>query len=307
MLDNFHVKEKPIAGFSGFGGGLGLFGGDVVYSISQDKTSVDEGSSVTFTITTKNVTSGTLLYFTTVQVSGTINASDFSDNATSGSFAIINNSGTLTRTLASDFTTEGTKSFQIEIRTRSTSGTIVATSDTVTINDTSVTPELTVRYLVIAGGGGGGSTAGGGGGAGGYRTASSIPLSTGVNYTVTVGGGGAGGYDGPASATAGQNGSPSTFNTITSSGGGNGGGPPNAGTGGSGGGGMYSPYPSGWGGSGNYPPVSPPQGNPGGAGPYPTPDNRFAGGGGGGAGAGWQSQFVRFRRWSRKFIRYYRI
>ena len=70
----------------------------------------------------------------------------------------------------------------------------------------------TVEYLVIAGGGGGGGVgsagygAAGGGGAGGYRSSvsgessgggasaeSSLTLSTGVNYTVTIGAGGTGG------------------------------------------------------------------------------------------------------------------
>lgn len=144
MLDNFHVKEKPITGFSGFGGGLGLFGG-VVYSISQDKTSVDEGSSVTFTVTTFNVPDGTTLYWTTNTVSGIINSSDFTDNVTSGDFTITNRSGTVIRTLANDITTEGSESFQLQIRTESISGDIVATSDTVTINDTSTTP--TFEYI----------------------------------------------------------------------------------------------------------------------------------------------------------------
>jgi hypothetical protein len=108
-----------------------------IYSISASTTSVNEGSGVTFTVTTTNVDGGTTLYWTTNQVSGTINTSDFNDSATSGSFTISGGSGTITRTLSNDLTTEGSESFQLQIRTESTSGTIVATSPTITISDTS--------------------------------------------------------------------------------------------------------------------------------------------------------------------------
>ena len=89
------------------------------------------------------------------------------------------------------------------------------------------TPDLTVDYLVVAGGGGGGGTTGftdGGGGAGGLRTSysnssslnghteTSLNLSVGTNYTVSVGPGGA----------VSTNGINSTFSTITSTGGGGG-------------------------------------------------------------------------------------
>ena len=113
---------------------------DVVptYSAIPSTTSVNEGSTVTFTVTTAGVPNGTVLYWTALQVSGTISASDFSDAALSGSFTVNSNTGTITRTIASDRSTESvTEIFQLQIRTTSTTGTIVATSDSVTINDTS--------------------------------------------------------------------------------------------------------------------------------------------------------------------------
>ena len=108
------------------------------YSVSPNVTSVNEGSSVTFTVTTQGVANGTTLYWTTQQISGTVNASDFTDDVTSGSFTINNNSGSVVRTLRNDFTIEGTEQFRLQIRTESISGTLRATSSTVTINDTSV-------------------------------------------------------------------------------------------------------------------------------------------------------------------------
>ena len=149
----------------------------------------------------------------------------------------------------------------------------------------------TVDYLVVAGGGGGGGDAGGAGGAGGFRLANAtcmpgpqtsplanptaLPVSA-QAYPITVGGGGAGYPAGASPISAGSNGNPSVFSTITSTAGGKGGASSDAaGPGGSGGGGRGS-NPTG--GTGNTPPVSPPQGNPGGNGPQ-------GGGGGGGASA----------------------
>jgi hypothetical protein len=60
--------------------------GDPYYSINQTTTSVNEGSSVVFTITTVNVAPSTTLYWTLSTVSGTINSSDFQGGETSGSF-----------------------------------------------------------------------------------------------------------------------------------------------------------------------------------------------------------------------------
>lgn len=280
------------------------------YSVSPSTSSVNEGSSVTFTTTTTSVSNGTTLYWTLNVVSGTINASDFSGGATSGFFTITSNSGSVVLTLANDVTTEGSESFQLQVRTGSTGGPIVATSSTVTIGDTSLTQISatggtiidsggfrthvftspgsfvvsnagpgTVEYLVVAGGGGGGNNAGAGGGAGGYRTATGFPI-TATTYPITVGGGAPGGAGETAPA---PRGSDSTFSSITSTGGG--GGVSSNGTspttpGGSGGGTTVN-NPAG---TGNTPPTSPPQGNPGGVGNTGDGAPR-AGGGGGGAGA----------------------
>jgi hypothetical protein len=113
---------------------------DVVptYSAVPSTTSVNEGSTVTFTVTTIGVPNSTVLYWTILPIGGVLSASDFTDAATSGSFTINNNTGSIARTLAGDRSTEGLESFQIQIRRSSTSGTVVATSDTVYINDTSL-------------------------------------------------------------------------------------------------------------------------------------------------------------------------
>jgi hypothetical protein len=113
------------------------------YSISPSTTSLNEGSSVTFNITTTNFGSGTL-YWTLEGVSGTINNSDFSSPANAvtsgGSVSITNNSGSFAVTLSNDSSTEGTESFLARLRLGSTSGATVASSSTISVGDTSTTP-----------------------------------------------------------------------------------------------------------------------------------------------------------------------
>jgi hypothetical protein len=133
------------------------------------------------------------------------------------------------------------------------------------------TSQLSVEYLVVAGGGSGGSNSSGGGGAGGMLT-STLSVSPSTGYTVTVGGGGAAVNWG----SAGNQGSSSTFASITSTGGGYGSGETsgfNGGNGGSGGGGAPS-VGTGIAGQGNNGGLS-------------STDNvsYTTGGGGGGAGA----------------------
>ena len=104
------------------------------YAISPSTTSANEGTTVTFTVTTSNVSNGTTLYWTTT---GTVDANDFTDTTLSGSVTINNNTGSISRVLDNDSTTEGAENFALQLRTGSTSGTIVATSGSVTVNDTS--------------------------------------------------------------------------------------------------------------------------------------------------------------------------
>ena len=111
------------------------------YSVTQDQTARNEGETVTFTVNTTGLSNGYQLYWTTKTVSGTINAADFSDNATQGT-ATVNSSGqaTIARTISSDASTEGTESFTIEIRDGGYSTAVVAEGQTVTIADTSTNP-----------------------------------------------------------------------------------------------------------------------------------------------------------------------
>ena len=110
------------------------------YSISESTTTVNEGDPVTFTITTTNVSDGTTLYYSINPVSGTVDASDFVSGSLTGSFTINSNSGSVVVRLRNDTSTEGTESFQLQVRTDSISGTIQVTSNTISITDSSRDP-----------------------------------------------------------------------------------------------------------------------------------------------------------------------
>jgi len=81
--------------------------------------------------------------FTTNAPDGELNtpsAGDFTDNTTEGSVTINSNAGSFIRTLVEDSATEGDEVFVIKLRQDSTSGAVLATSNTVIIGDTSLSP-----------------------------------------------------------------------------------------------------------------------------------------------------------------------
>lgn len=114
------------------------FSGGISYSIVPNVSSVNEGGTVTYTITTGGFGTGTL-YWTNA---GSSSSADFTDGLNSGSISIVGNSGTLTRTLLSDSLSEGVESIVIQLRTGSVVGPVVNTASSVTINDTSTTPSF---------------------------------------------------------------------------------------------------------------------------------------------------------------------
>lgn len=91
-----------------------------------------EGRTYPIVVNTIGVSDGTTLYWTN---SGTAVAADFTSSVNSGSFVVRNNSGYFNINIASDTTTEVGETVILNIRTGSTSGTIVATSSTITLSD----------------------------------------------------------------------------------------------------------------------------------------------------------------------------
>jgi hypothetical protein len=140
------------------------------------------GSNIQLVISTTYLATNSNLYYTTV---GNVISSDFVSGNT-GSFRSTNNTTTFILQTNRNIPLNETRTFQLQIRKSSTSGTIVGTSNVITLSNT--TP-ISVYYLAVAGGGGGYS--GGGGGAGGYIE-NSISINPGVQYNIVVGAGGSG-------------------------------------------------------------------------------------------------------------------
>jgi len=129
--------------------GMGVnFASDPTYSISISggATSVNEGASLTCNVTTTNVGNGTTLYWTISNV--TTSNTDFSPY--NGSFTITSNAGSFSISPIADVTTEGSETCTVSVRTVSISGTVVATSNSITVNDTSIAP-VRYSYLFTAG------------------------------------------------------------------------------------------------------------------------------------------------------------
>ena len=174
-----------------------------VLSFVESANSVTEGATITLTANVVNIPTGTLLYYDTI---GNVTTTTFASGNT-GSFRMNGISNTIS--LVTTNVPYGTQAdFRVRIHRDSATGTVLATSNTLLINDSSLTSMLAtggnitiqgnfkyhtyntsgtfnvtsigttsgnIEYLVIAGGGSGGGLVGGtnntsgGGGAGGYR------------------------------------------------------------------------------------------------------------------------------------------
>tara|TARA_B100000965_G_C19544246_1_gene737035 strand:- start:872 stop:1480 length:609 start_codon:yes stop_codon:yes gene_type:complete len=115
----------------------------MIATVTQNSTELNEGGTVSFSVSTSGVANYTNLYFTTEdEIDGTVREEDFTDNSLSGQFQIYNNIGSIDRTVSRDRITEGTERFLIKIRETSTTGTVVGISTLIRINDTSRAPSI---------------------------------------------------------------------------------------------------------------------------------------------------------------------
>jgi len=119
-----------------------------IATITMNTPSINEGASVAFTIAVSGTTgaAGSTLYWVMRETSGASgSASDFTDNAATGTFTVsaelVN---AVTRTWANDFATEGAESWVMDIRTGSATGPVIGTSAVVTVTDTSLSPSATI-------------------------------------------------------------------------------------------------------------------------------------------------------------------
>jgi hypothetical protein len=219
-------------------------------SLTANTATVNEGSSVTFTLTMANTANGTNLYYS---LGGGTNNQDWT-SANAGIVTINNNVGTFTLTANADSLSEGAETYQIQLRTNSVTGNIVYNSTSYTLADTSnaeitasggndtftfagykyhvflssnnfvvssPSSNITVDYMLIAGGGGGAvgynpnGLPGSGGGAGGLLMGN---ISISGTSSIIVG---AGGSAAPArNINGGQGVNTSIFSAVAFGGGG---------------------------------------------------------------------------------------
>tara|TARA_R110002110_G_scaffold96096_1_gene247884 strand:+ start:366 stop:1514 length:1149 start_codon:yes stop_codon:yes gene_type:complete len=111
-------------------------------SLTPSTSNVTEGNSMTFTLVTEHINNDTTLYYTISTTSGLgMNDADFSaspnDNGVAGSFTNTNDSTVLTFGLVAEMDPGDaeTNAFKLQIRTGSTSGTIVIESSNVIVTD----------------------------------------------------------------------------------------------------------------------------------------------------------------------------
>lgn len=118
-------------------------------SVSVSPTTVNEGGIVAFTVTSNQ--NGTFYY--KIDPNGTNFSSADLENSTTpsantnfeDSFTVTNGSATIYKKIRADFTTEESpESFKLEIRTTSTAGQPVATSQVVNVTDSSGTPSYII-------------------------------------------------------------------------------------------------------------------------------------------------------------------
>ena len=104
------------------------------YNVQPSANSVNEGGTISFTVSTTNVADGEILFWTN---NGTSTSADFVDSLNSGSVTINSNTGIITRILNNDLQTEGSETITLQLRSGSLTGSVVASASTVIINDTS--------------------------------------------------------------------------------------------------------------------------------------------------------------------------
>ena len=115
------------------------------YTLTPAANNVDEGSSLEFTVGGTDITNGT--YYWTIETG----AGEFA--TADGTVSVTDNSGTFSVTPTADVTTEGSETFTVALRSVSITGTILQTSESITINDTSLdlVPPFSLEFTGDAG------------------------------------------------------------------------------------------------------------------------------------------------------------
>ena len=114
----------------------------VINSVTPSVTTVNEGSSISFTVNTTNIPDGSVLGWAFTYPSSP-SASDADIVTDGGNVTINSDTGTFSTTIENDFLTEGNEYFRAEVTGTVNSQAVSAESVDVLINDTSQTPTIT--------------------------------------------------------------------------------------------------------------------------------------------------------------------
>ena len=143
------------------------------YSVSASPTTINEGQSTTYTVTTSNVTNGTTVGYSITGIS----AEDLSSGSLTGTLTISSNTASTSISLANDNLTDGTDTATLTLNsTDSTGASTGSASASVTVNDTSQ-----------ASGGGGGIGSGGSAGTYGLQITNQAGTQTIIDDTSRIG------------------------------------------------------------------------------------------------------------------------
>ena len=140
LPENFKIKTQK---FGSSPAGLSVYTSSKFtssYSVAPDVSSMTESGQIVFDVVTTNLIDGTILWYETQSISGNVNATDFV-TANTGYLTIQNSGARLTLVANADLNTgvEGDETFKLVLRRASNVGSIVATTNTLTLRDTSNT------------------------------------------------------------------------------------------------------------------------------------------------------------------------
>ena len=114
-------------------------------TVTPSTTTPSEGDAVTFNVTVSNTPAGTYYWTIELPTTGAVSTADFSGGSLSGSFTVTGTTGSFIITSLADRLTEGTETFSVFVRSGSTTGIVLGTTDEITLADTSLTPGFTVN------------------------------------------------------------------------------------------------------------------------------------------------------------------
>ena len=113
------------------------FGPAATYALATSSAAVNEGSAFTITLTTTNIDDATVIPYTITGVT----SADIGGVNLSGNFTVSNNTATATFNVTADATTEGGETFLLSLDA-------LSVTQSVTINDTSLTPVVDPTYAI---------------------------------------------------------------------------------------------------------------------------------------------------------------